>query len=75
MTYSALFHDNSVISAMKQPRRFIVATIAGYIPAIWYSPEPRRMIRRLAGMAWKAMWDVPDRVAERSIPGKVTLKE
>lgn len=75
MTYSALLHDNSAISAVEQPRRFIMATIAGYIPAIRHSPEPRRMIRRLAGMAWKAMWDVPDRVAEKSMTGKVMVKE
>jgi hypothetical protein len=63
-TYHAVCRDGSIINAVKQPRRFTMKTISGYVPALRHSPNPRRILRRLAGMAWKAIYNLPDRVSE-----------
>ena len=63
-THRAVFRNGSVIEAERYPRLFALATILGYLPAIRRSPEWRRMVRRLAGLAYKAARNIPDRVAE-----------
>jgi hypothetical protein len=74
LTHSAIYQNGAVINAVKYPRRFTASAIAGYLPALRASPEPRRMLRRLAGMAWKAMYNLPDRVAEASFLQRQTVK-
>jgi hypothetical protein len=73
-THSAVYRNGAVIDAAKNPRRYTASAIAGYLPALRASPEPRRMLRRLAGMAWKAMYNLPDRVAEASMLQRQTAK-
>jgi hypothetical protein len=75
LTYSAVCSDGSVIDAVKQPRRFAMRAIAGYFPALRDSPMPRRMLRRLAGMVWKAMYNMPDRVSEVPNPRKLAFRK
>jgi hypothetical protein len=74
LTHSAVYRNGAVIDAAKNPRRYTASAIAGYLPALRASPEPRRMLRRLAGMAWKAMYNLPDRVAEASMLQRQTAK-
>lgn len=73
-THRAIYHDGAMIDALAKPRRFTLSAIAGYIPALRHSPEARRMLRRMAGMAWKALHNMPDRVAEDSMPQKLLLR-
>ena len=73
-THRAIYRDGAVIDALAKPRRFTLSAIAGYLPALQHSPEARRMLRRMAGMAWKALYNLPDRVAEESITQKLVLR-
>ncbi len=63
-THLAVRRDGSVVSAQGRQRRFALGAISGYLPALHRTPDRPRMIRRLAGMTWKAMCNVPDRVSE-----------
>lgn len=73
-THRAIYRDGAVVDAMKKPRRFKLNAIASYLPALRHSPEARRMLRRMAGMAWKALYNLPDRVAEESMAPKLVLR-
>jgi Protein of unknown function (DUF707) len=64
LTYSAVCRNDTLMNARDQPRQFTVKAISGYVPALLHSPTPRKMIRRMAGMAWKSFNNVPDRVSE-----------
>ncbi|MDD2877781.1 MAG: DUF707 domain-containing protein [Acidiphilium sp.] len=75
LTHSAVCRDGSVMDAAGQPRRFALRAISGYVPALSHSPNPRRMLRRLVGMAWKAMYNVPDRVSEEPFPKKLGFRK
>jgi len=74
LTHRAVRRDGTVIDAIAQPRRFTMSTILGYVPALRHSPDARRMLRRLAGMAWKGLYNVPDRVAETPMIKRLSLK-
>jgi hypothetical protein len=63
-TFSAVRADGRLIDAASQPRRFTMILLAGYAGAVFKTPQPRQMLRRMAGMVWKAMANLPDRVAE-----------
>ncbi len=63
-TISAVRRDGRTLDAVARPRLFTAILLLGYLPALWHTPEPKRMLRRMAGMAWKAINNLPDRVAE-----------
>ncbi len=73
-THRAIDCDGDMIDALTKPRRFNLSAIAGDLPALRHSPEPRRMLRRMAGMAWKALYNLPDRVAEESAAQKLVFR-
>ncbi|MBB5374049.1 hypothetical protein [Acidocella aromatica] len=73
-THRAIYRDGTVIDARAKPRRFILSAIAGYLPALRHSPEAKRMARRMAGMIWKALNNMPDRIAEESLIQKQVLR-
>ncbi len=74
LTHCAVGRNGAVIDTASQPRRFALKIISGYLPALMHTPDPRRMFRRIAGMAWKAVYNVPDRVSETSLLAKTALK-
>ena len=73
-TRRAIYRSGAVIDAQAKPRRFMLSAIAGYLPALRHSPEAKRMLRRMAGMVWKALYNLPDRVAEDSITQKLVFR-
>jgi choline dehydrogenase-like flavoprotein len=73
-THRAVRRDGTVVDVMAQPRWFTMRMILGYLPALRHSPDARRMLRRLAGMAWKGLYNVPDRVAEMPMVRKFAFK-
>lgn len=73
-TMRAVYRDSTVIDTLAKPRHFLVYMIRGYLPALAHTPEPWRMLRRMAGMVWKALNNLPDRVAEEPMPRKLARR-
>ncbi len=73
-THRAVYLDGTVVDAGTQRLRFMRSTISGYLPALRQSPDPRRMLRRLAGIAWKGVYNLPDRVSEVPAIKKLTAR-
>jgi hypothetical protein len=73
-THRAIYRDGTAIDVLAKPWRFTLSAIAGYLPALRHSPEARRMLRRMAGMAWKALHNLPDRVSEETLTQKLVLR-
>ncbi len=71
-THAAITRNGKIMDAQRQPRRFALSSLAGYLPAIRDTPDRNKMVRRMGGMAWKAMRNIPDRVAELPMVGKKT---
>jgi hypothetical protein len=65
VTHKAIRRNNSVITADKNRYLFLSDFVLGYVPALASTPEPGRMLRRLAGGIWKGVFNLPDRVVER----------
>ena len=65
-THKAIRRDGRLVSRFG-PRRFALGSLLDYGLALRQTPERKRMLRRLAGMAYKAINDIPDRVSERSL--------
>ena len=63
-THGAIGRDGRIVDVAGRPRRFALQLISGYLPALRHTPERQRMMRRLAGMAYKAAYNLPDRVSE-----------
>jgi hypothetical protein len=63
-THSAVRADGKTVDAKHQPRLFMLGSISAYVPALRETPDRRKMARRMAGMAWKAITNVPDRISE-----------
>jgi hypothetical protein len=66
ITHKAIRHDDAVITAGNNHYRFVSDFLFGYLPALRYTHDRRRMIRRMAGGLWKGLLNLPDRVLERS---------
>lgn len=73
-TMRGLYRDGSDIDALAHPRRFVMDLVLGYLPALTKTPEPRRMLRRMAGMVWKVLNNLPDRVAELPMPRRFAVR-
>ena len=69
-THAAILRDGTILHADPGRRRFALNLVAGYILALRRNPDPRRMLRRMAGMVYKALWNVPDRVSETPLRTK-----
>jgi hypothetical protein len=65
VTYKAIRRDNVVITPQRNRLRFISDFIFGYLPALPYAQEPRKMLRRMVGFVGRTLLRMPDRVAER----------
>lgn len=63
-THKAIRHNGKVVGDRGGPRGFLMASVLEYSFAVMKTPEPNRMMRRLAGMAYKACRNIPDRVSE-----------
>jgi hypothetical protein len=63
-THKAIRRDGEVIAAENDRYRFVLDFVFGYLPALAHTHERRRLLRRIAGGAWKGMWNLPDRVSE-----------
>jgi hypothetical protein len=63
-THKAVRRDGTLIAAARQQRRFALKSASGYLSALPHTPNRRRMIRRIVGMTWKGINNIPDRVSE-----------
>jgi hypothetical protein len=63
-THGAIRANGTAMQSGGNPRLFSLSLIKGLIPAVRQSPERQRMVRRMAGMAYKAICNIPDRVSE-----------
>jgi hypothetical protein len=66
LTHKAIRHDDVLITAEKNHYRFVSDFVFGYLPALAYTRDRRRMLRRMAGGVWKGLFRLPDRVTERA---------
>jgi hypothetical protein len=73
-TVGAVRRNGQRLDALEQPRRFTAALLLGYAPALLQTPEPKRMLRRMAGMAWKTINNIPDRVAELPMKRRMPVR-
>lgn len=73
-TLAAVTSDGNLVDAMAQQRRFVLRLLAGYLPALKRTPQRQHMLRRMGGMLWKALNNLPDRVAELPMPRKLALR-
>jgi Protein of unknown function (DUF707) len=64
LTHKAIRHNDTIITAEANRYRFVSDFVLGYLPALAYTHERRRMLRRMAGGVWKGLWNLPDRVSE-----------
>jgi Protein of unknown function (DUF707) len=67
LTYKAIRRNNVVITAENNRYRFISDFVLGYLPAVPYAREPRKMLRRMAGFVGRGLLKMPERVAERPL--------
>ena len=66
MTHKAMRHNGIVVTAENNRLQLLSDFVLGYLPAVAHTRDRRRMLRRIAGGAWKGLFNLPDRVIERA---------
>ncbi len=65
-TYGAVLPDNTRIGRAPRDRLFDFRMLAGWLAALRETPSQKMLARRMAGYAYRAIWQMPDRIAERA---------
>jgi Protein of unknown function (DUF707) len=65
-THKAIRRDGIVVTPENNRYRYLSDFVLGYLPALAYTHDRRRMLRRMAGGVWKGVFNLPDRVMERA---------
>jgi hypothetical protein len=65
-THKVILRNGTTIQA-KNFRRMPLLYVLGFLPAVWRTHERWHLLRRVAGMTAKAMLNMPDKIAEKSI--------
>ncbi len=74
-TLQAVTRNGDTLDPRLHPRSFTLRMVAGYMLALPYTPQRRQMLRRLGGMGWKGLNNLPDRVSERPMTRKLALRQ
>jgi Protein of unknown function (DUF707) len=65
-SYGAVFQDQSRAGRGLHDRLFDFRLGLGWLPALKDTPNPKMLARRVAGYAYKTIFQLPDRIAERA---------
>jgi hypothetical protein len=65
-THKVIYRNGKVASAFGRERRFSLSLLLGVLPAVIYTHDRYRIVRRMMGIIWKSLWNLPDKVRDYS---------